>query len=198
MDETRGFRRLGAAREVVLGIIPCWTGCGTSGAMTSGVPAGRALDRFSHFLNAITSGYGCQDDCCVEGTPGGTGSDSEDAPQPVSRCLREREKYIQNSQAKEPRMGRICFHFHRQTRGSSGRRSRHRINPGCPTMKNWGPSNDTPTLDQSIRKHGPPVPLLPCRSPWDPKTKRSAAATQNKKTKKREKQVQQQVKCAHA
>ena len=34
-------------------------------------------------------------------------------------------------------MGRICFHFHRWTHGSSGRRPLYRITSGCPTTKNW-------------------------------------------------------------
>ena len=60
-------------------------------------------------------------------------------------------------------MGRMCFHFHRWIHESSGRRSLCRINLGCPKTKNWGPSNDTPIPNQSIRRHGPLVPILPKR-----------------------------------
>ena len=80
-----------------MGMIPYRTGCVTSGttrsdgagassgSLTSGVPAGRALCCFSYFLNAhelleaVPSGYGCQDDCGVEGRPGGTSGDLRDA-----------------------------------------------------------------------------------------------------------------------
>ena len=65
-----------------LGAIPCWTnrsdGAGTSsGSMTSGMPAVSPFDCFSYLLNtqepfdAFASRYGCQDDCGVEGRPGG-------------------------------------------------------------------------------------------------------------------------------
>ena len=64
-------------------------GAGTSsGSITSGVPAGRALSCFSYFLNAhelleaFPSGYGRQQDCGVEGRLGGTGGDSQDGSPP--------------------------------------------------------------------------------------------------------------------
>ena len=61
--------------------------------MTSGEPAGRALGCLSYvmhgheLLEVFASGYGCQDDCGVEGRPGGTSGGSRDAPQPSSTCL---------------------------------------------------------------------------------------------------------------
>ena len=70
-------------------------GAGTSsGSVTSGEPAGRALGCLSHLLlcheplDVFAPGYGCQDDCGVESGPGGTGGGSRDASQPSSICLK--------------------------------------------------------------------------------------------------------------
>ena len=56
----------------------------SSGSLTSGEPAGRALISSSYHLHGhellevLASGYGCQDDCTVECRPGGTGGGSRD------------------------------------------------------------------------------------------------------------------------
>ena len=68
---------------------------GTSrGSMTSGEPARRALNCLSYLLNThklpevFASGYGCQDDCGVEGRPGGTGGGSREELPTSSVCLK--------------------------------------------------------------------------------------------------------------
>ena len=113
-----------------LGVIPYWTGwitsgttrcdgAGTSsGSITSGVPAGSALSCFSYLLNAhelletLASGYGCQDDCGVEGRPGGTGGEPRHAFHPSSICLSAVGDAVGVHGLRKPSTVRIRFHFH--------------------------------------------------------------------------------------
>ena len=61
--------------------------------MTSGMPAVSPFGWYSHLLNtqepfdAFACGYGCQDDCGVEGRPGGTGGESRGVFHPSSTGL---------------------------------------------------------------------------------------------------------------
>ena len=81
-------------------------------------------------LEAFASGYGCQDDCSVEGRPGGTGGDSRDASRPSSTRL----KVTEGTQSEFTGFG-AQYGPHTLSL-SSGRRSLCLINLGCPKTKN--------------------------------------------------------------
>ena len=56
--------------------------------------------------------------------------------------------------ALEPNTASNCFRSHRKSRVPGGRRSFRQLDLGCPNTRNFGPSNDTPIPDQSIRGVG--------------------------------------------
>ena len=63
--------------------------------------------------------------------------------------------------ALEPITARNCYRSHRKSRVRGGRKFFCRQDLGCPKTRNLGPTNDTPIPDQSIRRRGPLLPILP-------------------------------------
>ena len=108
-------------------------------------------------FEALASGYGCQDDCGVESRPGGAGGDLRDASPTVVHMLKVMKD--RNSQAWEPVRAAYAFTFIAGLVSQASENLCRKI-PGCLKTKNWAPSNDTPIPDQSIRRHGPLVPIF--------------------------------------
>ena len=140
------------------------------------------------------------------------GGGSRDALQPSSICLKVSKGILPEFNGLGAQHGsHMLSHF-------IGRRSLYRISLECPMTKNWCPSNDTSIPDQSVRRHGPLVPILPKRPSgschhkrpkwassgetiWPSslrRTKRRPCMHTRQKEQKGKKQAQEQVKRAHA
>ena len=138
----------------------------SSDSTTTGVSSGgsvgllkKCLLKTQGFVGALVSVFDCQDDGGVETQPGRTDGSSRDAHQPSSMGTgRQAESACLGAQ-----YGPQLLSLSPQESVPGGRRSLRQLDLGCPNTRNFGPSNDTPIPDQSIRRRGPLVPILPRR-----------------------------------